>query len=155
MPAETAAPVPLDVAQARLLRDQYARIAPDAAGFAAGFYARLFVLAPLTRALFRRHLDAQGDRFMQMLGTLIAEADRPEAQAATIAHLAQMHRPHGLVAEDAEPVFRALSGELAERLGADFDAVAESAWRALYRLAVAPMFAAGDDAERDGTGAPG
>jgi hemoglobin-like flavoprotein len=145
MSAEPAAPVPLDARQARLLRDQYARLSVDSAAFAAGFYARLFTLAPLTRALFRQHMDAQGDRFMRMLGRLIAEADRPDVQARTIAELAELHRPHGLVVEDADPVFRALSGEIAARLGTDFDAASEAAWHGLYALAVAPMFAGGGD----------
>jgi hemoglobin-like flavoprotein len=128
--------------QVRRLREQYARIAADGPAFAAGFYARLFALAPLTRALFRQHMDAQGDRFMRMLGRLIDEADRPAEQAGTIAHLAELHRPHGLVAEDVVPVQAALCGELAHRLGAEFDAEAEAAWIAIYRRAVAPMFAA-------------
>ena len=135
-----AVPERLDAGQARLLRHQYALIAVDPAGFAAGFYARLFTLAPLTRALFRQHMDAQGDRFMRMLGRLIGEADRPEAMATTIAHLADLHRPHGLVPEDAEPVLAALCGELAARLGDGFDAAARTAWASLYGLAVAPMF---------------
>ena len=139
----------LDADQARLLRDQYARIAGDPAGFAAGFYARLFSLAPLTRALFRQHMDAQGDRFMRMLGRLIDEAERPAAQSATISHLAELHRPHGLIREDAAPVFAALSAELAARVGPAFDPAAEAAWHRLYDLAVAPMFAGDDDAVRD------
>lgn len=130
----------LDAAQVRLLREQYARIADDAAGFAAGFYARLFTLAPLTRALFRQHMDAQGDRFMRMLGRLTSEADQPQVLAATIEQLAELHRPHGLVREDAEPVLQALCGELEARLGDGFDARARAAWAALYSQAVAPMF---------------
>lgn len=142
-------PQPLEAAQAELLRVQYERIAADPAAFAEGFYRRLFELAPLTRALFRRHMDAQGDRFMKMLGRLIGEADRPSVQAGTIAHLAELHRPHGLVVEDAEPVFAALSGELAARLGDAFDADARRAWRQLYELTVAPMFAAAEPRDGD------
>jgi nitric oxide dioxygenase len=130
----------LDAERIRLLRSQYARIAADSAGFAAGFYARLFDIAPLTRALFRKHMDAQGDRFMRMLGRLIDEADQPEALAATITRLAEMHAHVGLVVQDVEPVLEALCGELAARLGEDFDAAAGAAWTALYRQAVAPMF---------------
>lgn len=147
MTAIPVAPPPLDPAQARLLRDQYARLAVDSAGFAAGFYERLFTLAPLTRALFRRHMDAQGDRFMQMLGRLISEADRPATQATTIAHLAEQHRAHGLVAEDVAPVQTALLGEVAFRLGDAFDAPARAAWERLYLLAVAPMFSGAQDGD--------
>jgi hemoglobin-like flavoprotein len=140
---------PIDPAQARLLREQYALVAADAGGFTAGFYARLFTLAPLTRALFRQHMDTQGDRFMQMLGRLIAEADQPAKMGATIADLARLHQPHGLVPEDSKPVLEALCAELAARLGADFDAGAEAAWTGLYRMAVAPMFADSDGRDPD------
>lgn len=140
----------LDAAQVRRLREQYARIADDANGFAAGFYARLFTLAPLTRALFRQHMDAQGDRFMRMLGRLTSEADQPQVLAATIEQLAELHRPHGLVREDAEPVLAALCGELEARLGDDFDAVAKGAWAALYAQAVAPMFNGDPTEDLDG-----
>jgi hemoglobin-like flavoprotein len=140
---------PIDPAQARLLREQYALVAADAAGFAAGFYARLFTLAPLTRALFRQHMDTQGDRFMQMLGRLIAEADQPARMEATIADLARLHQPHGLVAEDSTPVRDALCAELAARLGARFDAASLAAWIRLYTVAVAPMFADGADGDPD------
>ena len=136
---------PLDAAQARRLHEQYGRIAADAAGFAAGFYARLFTLAPLTRALFRQHMDAQGDRFMHKLGELIDQAGRPAEMAATIDRLATLHLAHGLVREDSAPVLRALLDELQSRLGDDFDAHARAAWTALYTLTVAPMFAAPAD----------
>jgi nitric oxide dioxygenase len=141
----------LDAERIRLLRAQYARVAGDAVGFAAGFYARLFAIAPLTRALFRKHMDAQGDRFMRMLGRLIDEADQPAALAATIAQLAEMHRHVGLVVQDVEPVLDALCGELADRLDGEFDDTARAAWTALYRRAVAPMFTGAGlvDAELD------
>lgn len=150
MPAPSDSPG-LDAAQAHLLREQYARIAVDPSGFAAGFYARLFTLAPLTRALFRQHMDAQGDRFMKMLGRLIDESDQPAVLAATIDHLAELHRPHGLVVEDAAPVLGALCGELEARLGDDFDAAARAAWATLYGLAVAPMFNGGPAEDGDVT----
>jgi len=134
-----------DAAQIALLRRQYRALAPDAAGFSAGFYQRLFTLAPLTRALFRRHLEAQGDLFMAALGELVEALDSPTDFDALVDRLATAHKPHGLIQEDADPVGRALMDELASRLGADFDAAARSAWDRLYRTAVAPMM---DPAEK-------
>ena len=56
----------------RLVRDSFAKIAPNAEATAGMFYDRLFVLDPSLRSLFKGDMAKQGRKLMTVIGTAVA-----------------------------------------------------------------------------------
>jgi hemoglobin-like flavoprotein len=136
----TTAPVAwLDPASIALIRTQFATIAGDADGFAADFYARLFVIAPQVRPLFGSDLAEQRAKLVRMLSMLIAGLDRPDQLSAPLANLGQRHAGYQVQSHHYAVVGAALLDTLAARLGADFDDAAHTAWATLYGGVAATM----------------
>lgn len=124
---------------AELLRDSFAAAAADARAFAARFYARLFELAPGARGLFPTDLQAQQEKFVQTLATIVACVDDPARLSTGLRQLGLRHLAYG-----AQPLHYAMLGEallstLERSNAAGLSAAARHAWRRLYGWIVAEM----------------
>jgi nitric oxide dioxygenase len=129
----------LDAADVVRIRDGFARVAANADGFTADFYARLFELAPTTRALFPDDLTTQREKLKHMLVMLIGSLDRPLQLKPALAALGDRHRSYGVVKADFVVVGRALLDTLAAHLGDSFTPADRAAWADLYGRITAVM----------------
>lgn len=143
--APDAATNSLTAAEISIVRDSYDRISVGRR-FAFKFYARLFEIAPETRALFPDDLTQQVAKLMQMLGALVEHLDQPHELARLLIDLGQRHRGYGVSSAQFAPVGRALLETLATELGPGFDGAMRSAWLALYALAASLMKLGFEDA---------
>jgi len=123
----------IDAAKIARIRESFAGVASNADGFVADFYARLFELAPTTRALFPDDLSSQRDKLKHMLVMLMRGLDRPVELAPALAALGDRHRSYGVVKTDFAVVGLALIDTLAKHLGDAFTDADRGAWVALYR----------------------
>lgn len=126
-----------------LVRAQFSRIATDADAFAVDFYATLFSIAPLVRAMFRGEMPEQRAKLVRMLGMLVAQLHAPESLAGPLEELGRRHRGYGVLALDYDCVGEALLRALAMHLGAAFDGAARDAWGKVYVFVANRMQASG------------
>jgi hemoglobin-like flavoprotein len=138
-------------AQIRIVQRNFARLQPAAAQFSALFYARLFVIAPETRSLFRTDLKAQHSKFMKVIAEVVqlhlralislpvtakasGEAAIPGAYWA-----GKMHEAYGVKAEHYETMKEALIWALKQSLQDDFTEEARLAWSEAYDILAESM----------------
>jgi nitric oxide dioxygenase len=131
----------LDADEIARIRAGFAAIAANADGFVADFYARLFELAPTTRALFPDDLSSQRDKLKHMLVILMASLDRAAELRPALAALGDRHRSYGVVRADFAIVGQALLDTLAAHLGTAFTVADRNAWAALYGRITSIMMA--------------
>ena len=122
----------LDDAEITRIRRGFGAVAADADRFTAGFYARLFELAPTLRPLFPDDLSSQRGKLKHMLAMLIAGLDRPVTLRPALAALGDRHRSYGVVKSDFIVVGQALMETLHAHLGEQFSPADRAAWAALY-----------------------
>src|SRR5262249_11768140 len=89
----------LNAAEIVRIRLGFARVVPNAEGFAAEFYDRLFRVAPATRVLFPADVPAQRLKLKQWLVMLMTGLNRPLELRPTLAALGQ--RARARLADDA------------------------------------------------------
>jgi len=123
------------------IRDGFAHVATNADGFIADFYARLFELAPTTRALFPDDLTAQREKVKDLLVMLMGGLDHPMQVKPALAALGDRHRSYGVVKADFVVMGRALLDTLAAHLGDAFTPADRAAWADLYGRITAVMTA--------------
>ena len=75
----------------RLVRESFARIAPNAAAAAVMVYDRLFVLDPSLRSLFKGDPTEQGRKLMTMIGTAVANLPQLHTIVPTVQDLEPSH----------------------------------------------------------------
>jgi len=128
--------------QIDLVQDSFALVLPVTGRAAADFYARLFALAPDTRALFHGDMDEQGRKLFQTLAMVVDGLHRVE-RILPVAHaLAVRHVGYGVRDEHYAAVGAALVATLRDALGERFDPETEAAWVAAYTLLSEQMIAA-------------
>jgi len=128
--------------QVELVQDSFALVLPITAHAATGFYARLFALAPETRALFRQDMDEQGRKLFQTLAAVVDSLHQVD-RILPVAHaLAIRHVGYGVREDHYATVGTALVGTLRDALGHRFDPDTEAAWVAAYALLAEHMVAA-------------
>jgi hemoglobin-like flavoprotein len=118
--------------QKSLIRDSFARLAPDAEAVAASFYGRLFAADPALRTLFKGDMAAQGRKLMTMIGTAVANLSQLDAVVPAVRELGARHRGYGVADKDYATVGGALLDTLAAGLGPDFTPAMRDAWAACY-----------------------
>lgn len=138
--------------QEDLVRETWPLLAMDADRAAARFYGRLFEIAPDARALFA-HVDmqAQGEKFMQMLEQIVGALDQAPVLVSDVAALARRHNAYGAEPGHYASVGAALVWAIEETLGPKATPEVSAAWRAAYTLVAAVM---GRAAARGGAAAP-
>ncbi len=118
--------------QQALIRDSFAKVAPNAATVAATFYARLFELDPGLRPLFKGDMGAQGRKLMAMIGTAVANLHQLDTVVPAIQQLGERHVGYGVKDADYATVGSALLWTLQQGLGADFTPATREAWTECY-----------------------
>jgi len=101
----------------RLVRDSFAKIAPNADAAAGMFYDRLFVLDPSLRSLFKDDMAEQGRKLMTVIGTAVANLHRLETIVPTVQDLGRRHIGYGVKPVHYQTVAAALLWTLERGLG--------------------------------------
>lgn len=125
--------------QAQLVKDSWARMAPDLERAGELFYNRLFQAAPDTRALFSGDVARQQGRFLDMLTRIVTASDDLEGLAPLLRDLGRRHEGYGVLPAHYEPFADALVWTLQLVLGPDLTPEAEAAWCTLLEETVARM----------------
>ena len=128
--------------QIALVRDSFARLAPDGDAVASAFYERLFALDPALRPLFAGDLAEQGRKLMAMLALVVRGLDRLDALLPAVEALGRRHAAYGVRDADYATVGAALLATLEAGLGADFTPATRDAWTAAYDALAGAMRAA-------------
>lgn len=125
-----------------LVQDSFAQVLPITASAAETFYARLFALAPETRALFRGDMADQGRKLFLTLAAVVDSLDTPERIVPAAEALAIRHIGYGAQERHYAVVGTALVDMLAAVLGEAFDAQTAAAWHSAYTMLSDCMLAA-------------
>jgi hemoglobin-like flavoprotein len=100
-------------------------------------YARLFAVAPETRALFIGDMGLQMSRFWTVLERVAQNGVAPESER--LLALGWRHADLGVEDIDHAALCTALIDTLAETLGPDWTEADEAAWRRVYRATALAM----------------
>lgn len=126
--------------QQALIRSTWARLRPEAEGFGARFYRRLFELSPESLRLFRQtDLPAQQAKFIAMLDDIVRLVADSPALVHVAAELGRRHGGYGVRDEHYPMVTTALLLALSEELGADWTPDVRESWRDGLALVTALM----------------
>lgn len=129
--------------QIALVRDSFARLAPQTAAIGRAFYATLFELNPSVRGLFPADIEGQARKLTEMLGSIVAGLDDPQRLHAQFRDLGVRHQAYGVSEEHYDDVGAALLQSLRAALGPAFDPALEEAWATVYADLAEHMIAAG------------
>ena len=113
---------------AEIVRATWAKVAPHRRVAAAVFYARLFRLAPETRALFGPDIENQGRKLLDTLSFIVAHLDDVEPLRHEAGALARRHVGYGVTAEQYDILGESLLWMLEHILGPAFDEATREAW---------------------------
>jgi nitric oxide dioxygenase len=132
------------------LRASYRELSRQPSRVADAFYQRLFEVAPETRPMFRRDMEAQALKMMSTLGAVVAQIHDIGALRPVLADLARRHVAYGVAPADYDAVGEALLWAIERAHGPRFTAAIAASWRAAYaQLAEAMLAAAGEASPRD------
>jgi nitric oxide dioxygenase len=136
---------PHDIAR---VRSSWHAIDSDRQQFGARFYARLFELAPDTRAMFKGDLAAQSAKLVATLHVVVEYLDRLDDVLPAVRQLGQRHQQEWQVhPEHYDRVREALLWALEQQLGQHaFDDELRRAWLLAYEAVAMPMQQAPDGA---------
>jgi len=123
----------MDERQVALVRKSWALVESRGPEIAARFYDRLFHLDPGIEDLFvLAEMDAQGEKFMAMLGEVLRMVQDPERFEAALVHSGRRHRGYGVVSRHYRIVGEALLWALESVLPDGFDTDTRRAWAEAY-----------------------
>jgi hemoglobin-like flavoprotein len=124
----------------QLIRESWARVAPDSDVLGQAFYERLFEIDPDARALFARSdMNVQRTKIMQMFAEIVRMIDDPEQYVPDLAALGRRHVGYGTRSMDYQSVGAALLWSLEHALGSHFTPAARDAWAEAYRMIAGVM----------------
>jgi hemoglobin-like flavoprotein len=122
-------------AQKKLVRTTWAQVGPVADTAAALFYARLFLIDPSTRPLFRTtNMVQQRKKLLHVIGVAVSGLDRLDALVPVVEDLGRRHATYGVKDEHYESVGAALLWTLEQGLGDAWNAETKAAWSEVYGL---------------------
>jgi hemoglobin-like flavoprotein len=124
--------MPLTDDQAYLISESFRAVLMRKDTAAELLYQRLFELDPNLRTLFKEDLRVQGQKFIQMIGTLVGAIYEPKSYQATLAQLTKRHAGYGVQPRDYAVMGEAFVWALERVLGDTFTPQARAAWEALY-----------------------
>lgn len=116
-----------------VVRRTWARAAAAHVDMTRLFYGRLFIIAPETRALFRKDVDQQGRKLVATLGFVIDHLADEATLLPAARELAIRHLDYDVKKEHYTAVGSSLLWTLEELLGSDFTDEVKSAWSEVYR----------------------
>jgi hemoglobin-like flavoprotein len=120
--------------QIDLVQDSFAQVKPIAEAAADLFYARLFLLDPSLRDLFKGDMKKQGQMLMSMIGAAVNGLGNLEALSPVVRQLGARHVGYGVKAEHYETVGSALLWTLDTGLKEQFTPEVRDAWTSAYQL---------------------
>ncbi|MEJ6021269.1 globin family protein [Ramlibacter sp. PS4R-6] len=120
--------------QIDLVQKTFAQVKPIASAAAEMFYARLFVLDPSLRGMFRNDMGKQGAMLMSMIGAAVNGLRNLEALSPVVRQLGARHVKYGVKTEHYATVGDALLWTLEQGLEDDFTPEVRDAWAAAYGL---------------------
>lgn len=118
--------------QMHLVRESFDMVRPSADQTAALFYARLFEIAPETRALFPEDIAAQGAKLMATLELAVASLDAPARLIPALEDLGRRHTGYSVRDAHYDTVAEVLLWTLQQTLGPAFTPEVRAAWTAVY-----------------------
>lgn len=98
------------------------------------FYARLFMLDPSLRPMFKGDMAKQGQMLMSMIGAAVSGLRNLEALAPVVRQLGARHVRYGVRDEHYATVGTALLWTLEKGLGEKFTPEMRDAWASTYQL---------------------
>ena len=125
--------------QMRLVRMSCATVMKRKAEAGQTFYRHLFAMAPELRPMFKSDIDAQADKFIEMLSVIVGLLHNPSELSHTLAQLAHRHRGYGVRDEHFDNVGDALLRTMADVLGEAFTPELQAAWGDLYSMVASAM----------------
>jgi len=129
-----------------LVREGFAKIAPDAERIGLAFYDRLFQADPSLRSMFRGDMRTQVGHLMTALTMVVRSLDNLEPIVARIQALGARHVGYGVEPRHFAIVAGALLATLAAELGSAFTKEARDAWGVAYGILAAAMISAMQEA---------
>src|SRR5262245_4661872 len=113
------------------------------------FYSRLFVAHPELRDMFPLSMEAQRDKLVAALGSVVSGVDDLPAIVPVLDQLGRDHRRFAVVRDHYPAVGEALLGTLEHFLGDDWTPELAADWVRAYELVADVMIAAADAAGGD------
>jgi hemoglobin-like flavoprotein len=129
-----------------LVRDGFAKIAPDAERIGLAFYDRLFQADPSSRQLFRGDVRTQVGHLMTALTLVVRSLDDLAPILNSIQTLGARHAGYGVEEHHFATVGAALLATFQHELGIAFTDDARAAWSRAYGILAAAMIGAMRDA---------
>lgn len=120
--------------QKQLVQISFAELAPLSEAAGQLFYARLFVLDPSLRALFKGDMKEQGRKLMRTLAIGVNGLDNLERMVPAMQEPAQRHVGYGIEPQHYDAVGEALLWTLQQGLGAAYTKEIAHAWASVYNL---------------------
>lgn len=134
---------------AKLIRETWEAVRPNADAAADLFYSRLFEIDPATRPLFARtSMAGQRKSLLQALDLVVENAAQVDRLAPVLAELGRRHVRYGVEDRHYDSVGAALLWTLARGLGPAFTEEARAAWTITYAVVSGTMRRAAAEAER-------
>jgi hemoglobin-like flavoprotein len=103
------------------------------------FYARLFMLDPSLKPMFRGDMQEQGRKLMSAIRMTVEGLDRADEIVPLLRKLGRQHVAYGVKDEHYEVVGSALLWTLERGLGNDFTPQVAAAWAAAYGVVAGAM----------------
>jgi hemoglobin-like flavoprotein len=129
-----------------LIREGFAKIAPDAERIGMAFYERVFAVDPSLRRLFRGDMRTQVGHFMAALSMVVRYLDDLGSILERIQVLGRSHASYGVEPRHFVAAGPVLLTTLQIELGDDFTPEARAAWTHAYTTLAEAMIAAMGDA---------
>ena len=120
--------------QIDLVQDSFAQVKPIAEAAADLFYARLFLLDPGLRGMFKNDMKKQGQMLMSMIGAAVSGLRNLEVLSPVVRQLGARHTGYGVKPEHYETVGAALLWTLDKGLKEQFTPEVREAWASAYQL---------------------
>jgi nitric oxide dioxygenase len=133
--------------QVELLETSFALLAPRADELADRFYARLFEVAPATRAMFPADMAMQKRALIGALVVIVRSLRSAEQLGLYLEGLGKRHVDYGAAAAHYPVVGAVLLETLAELAGDAWTSELESAWANAYGAVSGLMMNAADEVE--------
>ena len=123
----------------RLVQASWRRVLPIKDTAAQLFYQRLFEIDPSLRTLFRRDVQEQGAKLMQVMDAAVNGLSQLERILPSIQELGRRHADYGVKDQHYGVVGATLLWTLGKGLGAEFTPEVKDAWATVYGLLATTM----------------
>jgi hemoglobin-like flavoprotein len=103
------------------------------------FYRRLFELDPSLRCLFRRDMNQQAEKLVEVMSVVVSGLGRLDRLVPLVQELGRRHVAYGVKDHHYGAVGSALLWTLSKVLGTEFTPRVKEAWAAVYAVLARTM----------------